>query len=268
MKTKTILTAAGFACCAALDAATLSVSTAVQSQPDPSAPVLVVLKAGSEEPPRSDKAGPLPSGWTAVEIHGPFEGYVKNRDLTKQLDVVPGATIVLAPKEGAPVLAVFEKGDKAEITGLRGGWTQIRLEKTLVAYIHAGPTEPAPVAAPPPALPPAAPPAGAPTASAPSSAATSPAASAPPAGESNVALSRLFEGTLAPTQSLLAPKRPYDWQLLDASGKRIAYVDLSKLLLTEQLGSYSGRLVVVLGSIKPIMQTDDLVIVAEGFRLK
>ncbi len=262
MKTKIILLAVGFAACASLDAATLSVGTAVQTQPDPSAPVLTLLKAGAEEPTPSNKGGPVPAGWNAVEVPGPFVGYVKNRDLTKQLDVLPGSTIYLAPKDGAGVLTVFEKGDKAEITGLRGGWTQVRLEKPLVGYIRMGSGEPAPAAVV------AAPTAPAPASPPPSAPATPAAASSAPALESNVPLSHLYEGTLAPTQSLLAPRRPFDWQLLDSSGKRIAFVDLSKLLLTEQIGSYSGRAVVVLGSIKPVKQSDDLVIEVDGFRLK
>src|SRR5580704_12029477 len=146
MKTKIILLAVGLASGASLDAATLSNATAVQTQPDPSAPVLTLLKAGAEEPTPTDKGGPVPPGWNAVEVRGPFEGYVKNRDLTKQLDVLPGSTIFMAPKDGAAVLAVFEKGDKAEITGLRGGWTQVRLEKPLVGYIRMGGGEPAPAA--------------------------------------------------------------------------------------------------------------------------
>src|SRR5580704_710901 len=146
MKTKIILLAVGLASGASLDAATLSNATAVQTQPDPSAPVLTVLKAGAEEPTPTDKGGPVPPGWNAVEVRGPFEGYVKNRDLTKQLDVLPGSTIYMAPKDGAAVLTVFEKSDKAEITGLRGGWTQVRLEKPLVGYIRMGNSE-APAAA-------------------------------------------------------------------------------------------------------------------------
>ena len=260
MKTKIILAAAGFACGAALEAATLSVSTAVQTQPDPSAPVFTLLKAGAEAPAPADRAGPAPAGWSAVQIPGPFEGYVRNKDLTKQLDVLPGAFIYLAPKVESGVLAVFEKGDKAEITGLHGGWTQVRLEKTLVGYIHTGPAEPAPAS-----VAPAPPVASAPSAPA---AAPGPALASAPAQESNVSLSRLFEGTLTSTKSMLAPRRPFDWQLVDSSGKRIAYVDLSKLLLTDRIGNYAGRTVVVLGSIMPVRETEDLVIEVEGFRLK
>jgi hypothetical protein len=91
MKIQSILAAAGLAWCGALGAATLSVTTAVQSQPDPASPVIAVLNAGSQQPAPSEKAGPAPAGWIAVDVPGPFSGYVRNKDLTKQLDVVPGA---------------------------------------------------------------------------------------------------------------------------------------------------------------------------------
>jgi hypothetical protein len=260
MKIKFILAAAALAGGAALNAATLSVATAVQSQPDASSAVIVVLPAGSEQPTPSEKVGIPPAGWIAVEVAGPFEGYVKNRDLSKQLDVIPGASILVAPKEGSGVLTVFEKGDKAEITGLHGSWTQVRLDKVLVGYIQVSPSAPAPAAAAP-----VTPPAPAPEA-APASAPAPAAAAAPDDG--NAGLSRLYEGTLASTKSLLLPKRPYDWQIQDASGKRIAYVDLTKLLLTDQIENYAGHGVVVLGSLRPVKDTNDLVIDVLGLRLK
>jgi hypothetical protein len=266
MKIKFVLAAAGLACGAALNAATLSVATAVQIQPDAASPVIVVLPAGAEQPTPTDKVAIPPSGWIAVEVAGPFEGYVKNRSLTKQLDVVPGSSVYVAPKETSAVLAVFAKGDKAEITGLHGSWTQIRLEKTLVGYIQAGPETPSAAAAATAAPVPAAPSAA--TQAAPAAAAPAPAAAAPAGDDGGSSLARLFEGTLASTKTLLMPKRPFDWQLVDASGKRIAYVDLSKLLLTDQIENYAGHGVVVLGSLKPVKDSNDLVISVEGLRLK
>lgn len=255
MKIKLVLSAAVLAGAAALNAATLSVATAVQSQPDASSAVIIVLPAGSEQPTPTDKAGMPPSGWIAVEVAGPFEGYVKNKDLSKQLDVIPGASILVAPKEGAGVLAVFAKGDKAEITGLHGSWTQVHLDKTLVGYVQVSPSAPAPTAVAPVT---------------PSAVPAPPAAAAPaaPAGDGNAGLSRLYEGTLASTKSILMPKRPYDWQIVDASGKRIAYVDLTKLLLTDQIENYAGHGVVVLGSLEAVKDTDDLVVQVVGLRLK
>jgi len=261
MKIKLIVTAACAAGCAALNAATLSVPTAVQSRPDPASAVIAVLKAGSEQPAATDKAGPAPAGWAAVEVAGPFEGYVKNKDLSKQLDVIPGASIFVAPKDGAGLIAVFEKGDKAEITGLHGSWTQIRLEKTLVGYIQTTAQAPA---APVPATPTSQ---AAPSSPSAAAAGSSASASAAPQGEST-GVSKLFEGTLATTRSLLAPRRPFDWQLSDSDGNRIAYVDLTKLLMTDQIENYAGHQVVLLGSLKPVAGGSDLVIEADGLRLK
>jgi hypothetical protein len=262
MKTKFFLAAAALAGAAALNAATLSVATAVQSQPDPSSAVIVVLAAGTEQPTPSDKVGVPPAGWIAVEVAGPFQGYVKNKDLSKQLDVVPGANVLVAPKDGSGVLTVFAKGDKAEITGLHGGWTQVSLDKTLVGYIQVSPSAPTSVA-------PAAAPAAAPAvATAPAPAAAAPASPFTSAENGDVRLSRLYEGTLASTKSILMPKRPYDWQIQDASGKRIAYVDLTKLLLTDRIENYDGHGVVLLGSLEPVKDTDDLVIEVVGLRLK
>jgi len=258
MTIKLILAAAALSACAALDAETLSVATAVQSQPDVASPVIAVLKAGSEQPALSDKVGPPPPGWIAVDLAGPFVGYVKNKDLTKQLDVTPGSNIYLKPKDGTGVLTVFAKGDKAEITGLHSGWTQISLDKPLVGYIQTVTSAPMPAAAPAPeSAAPMPPPPAAPAASA-----------SVPIAPSDVALSKLFEGTLAGTRTLLSPKRPYDWQLVDADGKRIAYVDLSKLLITDQVENYAGHGVVVLGSLDTVKDSQDLVIRAEGLRLK
>jgi hypothetical protein len=253
MKIKFILAAAALAGAGALNAATLSVGTAVQSQPDASSAVIEVLPAGSEQPTPTDKAGMPPAGWIAVEVAGPFEGYVKSKDLTKDLDVIPGSNILVAPKDGAGVLTVFAKGDKAEITGLHGSWTQVKLSKALVGFIQLNPAAASP--SPAPAVAPSAPPAPAP---------------APPAAQAggDVRLSRLYEGTLASTKTLLMPKRPYDWQILDASGKRIAYVDLSKLLMTDQIENYAGHGVVLLGSLVPVGDSGDLVIEAVGLRLK
>jgi pyruvate/2-oxoglutarate dehydrogenase complex dihydrolipoamide acyltransferase (E2) component len=258
MKIKFAFAAAGLACGAALHAATLSVATAVQSQPDAASTVIVILPAGAEQPTPTDKVGLPPAGWIAVEVAGPFEGYVKNRDLSKQLDVMPGANVYVAPKAASGVLAVFAKGDKAEITGLHGSWTQVRLDKILVGYIQTGGGAPETASAAPVAAPPTAPTAPAPAAPAPTAS----------SDDGSVSLSRLFEGTLATTKSMLLPKRPYDWQLVDPSGKRIAFVDISKLLLTDQIDNYSGHGVVVLGSLKPVKDTNDLVILVEGLRLK
>ena len=205
MTIKLILAAAALTGGAALNAATLSVATAVQSKPDASSPVIAVLPAGADMPTLSDKAGAAPPGWVAVDMAGPFQGYVRNKDLTKQLDILPGSSIYLSPKEDTAPFATYDKGDKADITGLHGKWTQITLQKSIVGYIQAE------AAASVSSAPVAASPAPAPAPSGPTSVAPEPSAPTDDAG-----LSKLFEGTLTGTRTLLMPKKPFDWQIVDA----------------------------------------------------
>jgi hypothetical protein len=269
MKTKSALLPAAFAACAALlgpgaaggRAAPLSQTTAVQTKPDPAAPVITFLKAGSESPPPASVDG-VPAGWQAVEIPGPFDGYVLNKELTKNLEVKPGDSIYLAPDTGAGVLAVAAKGDKTEITGLHGRWTRIRLEKSLVGFIHAGPFGPldsgmvqaaAPVAA----------------TNAPASVvalSSGPGRAAP--DESAAAVPRSFEGRFVSTRTLLSPRRPYDWEIRDAAGDRSAYLDIGKLMLTEQIDKYVDHDVVVYGAVKTVPGGRDIVIEVESLQLK
>ena len=128
-------------------AAPLSATAAVQTQPDPASPVIAYLKAGSEPVPAGEGSVAPPPGWMTVELPGPFEGYVMDKDFNKGLDVRPGSSIYLAPKPDAGVLAVAAAGDKIVITGLDGKWTQVRLEKKIVGYVNL-----APIASAPPAL--------------------------------------------------------------------------------------------------------------------
>ncbi len=126
---------------AAAGAAPLPGTTAVQTRPEADAPAIGYLKAGSEPVPAD---APAPEGWLAVSLPGPFSAYVRSGDLSKSLDVRPGASLYLEPKPDAPVLALAAAGDKIEITGLLGKWTQVQLDKSLTGYIHAGPLPPAP----------------------------------------------------------------------------------------------------------------------------
>ncbi len=261
-----------------LAAATLTATTAVHTQPNEASPTITVLKAGSDPVPAPDTVASTPAGWMAVELPGPFDGYVHDRDLTKSLDMKPGASIRLAPEDKAGVLTTAAKDDKTNITGQTGRWLQVRLERKLVGYIHVGGT--------PGYLPPiATATAGGATAPASSAPATplSPAPSAPAAygaaepghaapmvnlGDSTSSLARQFAGTFASTRSLFRPRRPYDWALNDDAGKRYAYLDVSKLLQTEQIENYAGHAVVVFGAAKPTADGKDLVIEVETLRLK
>jgi hypothetical protein len=274
-----------FATAAAAFAVPLTATTAVHTKPDESSPTITVLSAGSEPVPMLGSAlANTPAGWMAVELPGPFDGYVQNKDIAKSLDVRPGASIYLAPKAGAGVLTVMEKGDTSNITGLHGKWTQISLQKKLTGFIHLG-GESAYAAAPSATV----------TESAPAlrdsnalpsrqTDAVSPAPMTPvaygvttagrPAPMVNLGdggsstLPRLFQGKFVSTRSLFKPRRPFDWALDDDSGTRYAYLDMSKLLLTEQLEKYIDHHVVVYGAAKSVPGGQDIVIVVESLQLQ
>lgn len=250
MKIKLLLSA--LASLAALRAAPLTETTAVHTKPDASSSAVSFLKAGTEPVAAPDATAP--AGWMAIELPGPFEGYIQNKDLTKSLDLKPGTPIYLEPKTGAAVLTVAEAAEKTTITGLFGKWTQIRLEKKLLGYIHlagtSGSTPPVAATAPAPA----------PTS--PIVVATNPTA----IGES--ALPRQFAGKFVSTRRPLAPRRPHDWALNDSAGKRFAYLDVSKLLLTEQIETFVDRDVVVFGTATAVPGGKDIVIAIETLQLK
>jgi hypothetical protein len=277
MKTNLLLFV-GFLTTTAALAAPLKETTAVHTKPDRSSPAFTFLKAGTEPPVATDAVGDTPAGWMAVEIHGPFEAYVQNKDLTKGLDVKTGANIYLAPKLDAGVLCVAEKNEKTTLTGLHGKWTQIRLERKLIAFVNVGGAQ---GYVPPVATTPAS---GAPTSIAPNAPPMSPAPVTP--GVYGVAtaghaaptvnlgdggastLPRQFAGKFVSTRRPFTPRRPYDWALTDDAGKRYAYLDVSKLLLTDQIENYANHTVVVFGAAKNVSDAKDIVILVESLQLK
>lgn len=248
----------------ALRAAPLTETTSVYAKPDAASPAIASLKAGTE--PAVATNASAPAGWTAVILTGPHEVYAANKDVTKSLDVRAGAPYLVDANTSAPVLALAEKGDQTEIIDYRGKWTKFRLTKRVTGYIK-GTAKAAPsvaattvaptigndtaASAPPPAQP-----------------VTAIGKAAPVGDGGSSALPRLFQGTFASTYSALRPRRPYDFQLNDNAGARYAYVDVSKLLATEQLNKYVGRTVVVYGTARAVGGSKDMVVVAESLQLR
>lgn len=278
MKTKFALACALLAG-VTLHASPLTETTAVHVRPAPSAPTITFLKAGTEPVIAHEATGITPAGWQAVELAGPFEVYVQNKDINKSLDVQPGTSFRLSPKSDATVISTMEPSDKTNITGLHGKWTQLTLEKKIVGYIRvAGGFAPAAVG---PVLTDVTRPGSrvAPAASAPAPAPVQPAAygvgtAGRPAPMIDLgdggsgALPRLFQGKFVSSKRPFAPRRPYDWQLNDDAGVRYAYLDVSKLLLTEQIEKYLDHVVVVYGTPKPVPNSRDIVIQIETLQLK
>ncbi len=274
MKNSLRLFAACFAVAVTLTAAPLPSTTAVHTKPDEASPSVTFLKAGTDPMPASDSLASTPAGWMAIELNGPFEGYVLDKDLTKGLDMKPGAQIHLAPKPESGVLATALKDDKTNITGQRGRWLQIRLERKLIGYINLGgaPGYLPPIATTPAgssAMPAPAPMSPAPVA--PGAYGTAEAGHAAPvvaAADSTASLPRQFTGKLVSTKRPLRPRRPYDWALNDDAGKRYAYLDVTKVLSAEPIEILADHAVVVFGATRASLDGKDLVIEVETLQLK
>ena len=253
MKTKLRLSTAVLLLAAPLAAAPLMETTAIHAQPDAATPAIGYLKAGTE--PTAAANTTAPQGWMAIELPGPHEAYASNNDFSKSLDIHPGAAIRLMPKADAPILTTMQEGDKTEITGLRSGWTQIKLSKIVIGYINVGGSSSAPrtAAMPPAPLPMAA---GQPA----------PLLSSGPAS----ALAHTYQGMLVETKRvmLIGPRRDYDYQLNNIDDKRIAFLDVSKVLGTEKMEQYVDRLVTVSGVLKQTPDGKSLVIEVESLETK
>jgi hypothetical protein len=247
-------------------AAPLTVTTAVHAKPDATLPAISYLKAGTDPTPTIGVSTALPPGWIAVELKGPFEGFVENKDLAKSLDVKPGAPIRLAPKADAAVLALAEESDRTTITGIRGKWTQISLDRKIIGYAFVGaapatsfsvPAAPAPTA-PPPVTPGV-------------YGVTSAGQPAPTVslGDGGInGLPRQYTGRFVSTRRPFTPRRPFDHALNDEAGKRYAYVDVSRLQQPEQIEKYLNLNVIVFGTAAATADGRDIVVRIESIQLK
>lgn len=260
MNIKLILLA-GLLLSSRLVADTLATDTVVFAQTDARSAILARLKAGTTV----TVVGEAPAGWRRVEVTGPFEAYVHTQDITKGLDVREGAHLYTAPRKDAPLLTIAAAGDKSEITALVPGnndFCQVRLEKKLQGFIAVGAAAntpgslPAPLVSRPTPMPaPATPPVAAP--------------SRPTRPGSTADLPRQFAGKLVLARRvILNPNPPYDYQLVDADGRRFAYVDTQRLLLTDKIETYLDRELSVTGTVRNTIDGQDLVIAAESLQLK
>ncbi|OHE89183.1 MAG: hypothetical protein A3G75_14785 [Verrucomicrobia bacterium RIFCSPLOWO2_12_FULL_64_8] len=239
-----------------LAAAPVTQTAAIYAQPDAAAAVIGFLKAGTE--PAAAPGITAPAGWVAVTLPGPHMLFVQNKDIGKSLEVHPGAALRMAPRLESPVFATMEADDKTEITGLRGDWLQIKLTRDVTGYVSVGGDSPAPVAG-------AATPAGA------LAAPTRPAA-ALPGGVVSASMTRPFEGVFVPAKRFLVvgPRPPYDYQLNDARGHRIAFLETgkNKLLAAENMGKYLDREVLITGLLHKTPDGNNLVIDVESLQVK
>jgi hypothetical protein len=248
-------------------AATLEAPLPAYASPDASAPILGTAKAGTKI-----AAGTAPSGWAAVELAGPHTVYVTDKDTLKNFEVRPGAAYYSQPKANAPVIGLAGDADPAEFADVAGKFNKFSLNKAIIAYVRipAAPVTPAtaqpavtastPAATPPPLMDDLQ---GTLRQDIPASRPVAPGQGLD-AGEPRLA--RSFFGIVASSRNPLRPRRPWDFQINDDGGARIAYLDISKLLLTEQIDAFVGRPVSILGTAETL--GSDLVIHVESLKLQ
>jgi hypothetical protein len=234
----------------------LPADTAVFLQPDAKSFVLSRLKAGNT----IIYTGDAPAGWRRVELSGTFEAYVLTRDLTKGLDIKVGANVLTEPKKDASVLTVAQEGDKSELVGLakNSDFCQIKIEKKLQGFIAVGANANLP----------------ADSRVVLNSAPTSPASSsavgrAVPIAGNSADMPRLFAGRLVlARRAIINPNPPYDYQVVDSSGRRFAYVDMRRMPATEKIDPFIDRDVSITGTVRNTVDGKDIVIAAESIQFK
>lgn len=261
---------AAFAAAPAARSAALEAPLPAYASPNVSAPVLGTAQKGTRI-----AVGTAPSGWAAVELTGPHTVYVTEKDTLKNFEVRPGAPYYSQPRSDAPVIGLAGDQDPAEFADIAGKYNKFSLNKSIIAYVRVPATAVAPVAAAPAPAPaaPAAPAEGLPPlmddlqGTLPQNAPSShpvPAGHGVQTGEPRLA--RTFFGIVASSRSAFRPRRPHDFQLNDDAGARIAYLDISRLLLTEQIDAFVGRPVSILGTVENT--GGDLVIRVESLKLQ
>ena len=265
---RSLLTLLALFAAAVVRADTLATAQPAYASPSETAPILGTAKAGSRL-----ATSAAPSGWQAVELAGPHTVYVMEKDTLKNFDVRPGAAYYAAPKADAPVIGLAGDNDPAEFADIAGRFNKFSLKKSIVAYVRVAPVPVAPVAGAEPQIAVTETPAPAPMDSSSTLRNDIPANTPVVPGHGLEAgeprLARTFFGTVASTRNPLRPRRPYDFQLNDASGTRIAYLDISKLLLTERIEAFIDRPVALFGTAEPIgVAGKEIVIHVETLKLQ
>ncbi|MCX6936413.1 MAG: hypothetical protein NTU80_00730 [Verrucomicrobia bacterium] len=255
---------------AAARAASLEAPLPAFAAPDAKAPILGTAKAGTKLATVA-----APAGWAAVELVGPHTVYVTEKDTLKNFEVRPGGAYHSAPRADSPVVGLAGEKDPSDFVDVAGRFNKFSLKKTLIAYVRMAPTAVTPVAAAPVPAAPAPSPAAAPELMGDLNAtlrndipANSPASPGHSAQLGEPRLARTFFGVVASTRNPLRPRRPYDFQINDSAGARIAYIDISQLLLTEQIEAFIGRPVFILGTAEPLGSGNEIVIRCETLKLQ
>jgi len=257
-------------------AATLSFDAPMHVSPDAQSETVGTLPSGSTITPvlRDELAAggfaEPPPGWIAVRHSVAVEGFVRNKDIGKDLAMKPDSPVFAEATEGSPVLATVGPKDRVETGDPIGRYSKATAHKEQIVYINSVPPSSRAMVSTPTPVPVAA--LSTPTApstpvapSAEAAPATKPKAPAAPV--EITAAPRTFEGYLMRTRRILGSGPKLDYQLVDENNKRIALLDVSALLVTEPIEFFEGRMVKVYGPGLSMEGVNDAIIRVENLRL-
>jgi hypothetical protein len=198
------------------------------------------------------------AGWEAISFLDQLRGFVRRNDLTKDLKVAPGAAVYLtAQADPGQLVTRARANDLFEVERLAGDWVEVSFRLPVTAFVRSAP-QTAPAARgdrvesvqlqDEPAA----------RAESPRRPVVSDRSAIPSDG-----MLRSFQGQLSQPRALFGRQPPYPFQMVDASGNRIAYLDLSKLLITTPMEHFLGREYEFQGKAEPIEGRRDFVIRVE-----
>ena len=187
--------------------------------------------------------------WLEVRYSGPYTGYVSSHGIDVSEGVSSGTPIYLEPSHDAAILAVIDTPGEVEVIET-GDWTKVSLRKSLRLFVSieylrgtAGGSAQVTDASGKPVV--------------------GSRASSPVAEE----VAQNFEGRLVEAKRILFFKKPpYPYALEDEKGKRIAYLDLEAVVISQPFKNYVGRKVEVYGTIEAENDGRRLVIHAVNMR--
>lgn len=262
---------AGAVCLAsAASAATLSFDATMHVSPDDQSETVGTLPAGSSVAPvlREDLAAAglaePPPGWIAIKHAINVEGFVRTRDIGKDLAMKPDSPIFAEAAEGSAVLAMVGPTDPVETGDPIGRFSKATLRKDQIVYVNSVPPGSRAMVGQQASLP-----STVSTPTAPAEPAVAPAQPGRPAAApaAITAAPRTFEGYLMRTRRILGRGPKLDYQLVDEDNKRIALLDVSALLVTEPIEFFEGRLVRIYGPGVAMEGVTDAIIRVENLRL-
>jgi hypothetical protein len=245
-----------------------SASMDLYLQPDLQSEKLQTVESGD---PRLGPAAPVLDeisaavGWHFAEFNGTINGFVPDSKIGKDLFPVDEAIIYSGPSSSSPVITVYHTGDELEIIDT-GAWWEVRLNTSFPVYF---------LTDPPSELPPV-------TGVAVDSVIIDDLSSSGNPQSSGIVLKekpfpqspaditgQSYQGVFIKSKKslgLFAPKAPF--QLKDPSGSRIAWVDLTGLIIPGTVNEFLDETVIIFGEREFDPDTKEWIIHARNMRVK